>query len=193
MRKQHDIVARWVAREILPHEGRVRAWLSRQWRGAIDIDDVVQEAYCRLSALASVDHIENALAYFRRTAHAAAVDAIRHTTKNIVSMTENDWFDVLDESPSADRVVEGAQELGRVGGLLASLSDTCRRVIQLRRVEGLSQREAAARLGVSENVVENHIVRGIRKVAAAMAEQDAEAGKIAEQQEDARVGKLRFH
>jgi RNA polymerase sigma-70 factor (ECF subfamily) len=76
MRKQHDIVARWVAREILPHEGRVRAWLSRQWRGAIDIDDVVQEAYCRLSALASVDHIENPLAYFRRTAHAAAVDAI---------------------------------------------------------------------------------------------------------------------
>lgn len=193
MRKQHDIVARWVAREILPHEGRVRAWLSRQWRGAIDIDDVVQEAYCRLSALASIDHIENPLAYFRRTAHAAAVDAIRHTTKNIVSMTENDWFDVLDESPSADRVVEGAQELGRVGGLLASLSDTCRRVIQLRRVEGLSQREAAARLGVSENVVENHIVRGIRKVTAAMAQQDAEAGKIAEQQEDARVGKLRFH
>ncbi|WP_442680915.1 RNA polymerase sigma factor [Sphingomonas sp. ASY06-1R] len=182
-----------MAREILPHEGRVRAWLSRQWRGTIDVDDVLQEAYCRLSALGAIDHIENPLAYFRRTAHAAAVDAIRHTTKNIVSMTESDGFDVLDESPSADRVVEGAQELGRVASLLASLSDTCRRVIELRRVEGLSQREAAARLGVSENVVENHIVRGIRKVTAAMAEQDAEAGKDAEEQEDAHIGKLRFH
>jgi len=193
MRRQHDIVALWVAREILPHEGRVRAWLTRQWRGAVDVDDVLQEAYCRLSGLASIDHIENPLAYFRRAAHAAAVDAIRHRTKNIVSMTEIDWFDVLDESPSADRVVQGAQELGRVGRLLAGLSDPCRRVIELRRIEGLSQRETAERLGVSENVVENHIVRGIRRVLAAMAEQEADAGEDAQEQKEVRIDKLRSH
>ena len=193
MRRQHDIVARWVAREILPHEGRVRAWLTRQWRGAVDVDDILQEAYCRLSGLRSVDHIENPLAYFRRTAHAAAVDAIRQRTKNIVSMTEIDWFDVLDESPSADRVVQGAQELARVGKLLAGLSDSCRRVIEMRRIEGLSQRETAERLGVSENVVENHIIRGIRRVLAAMAEQDADAGEDAEKQEEVRIDKLRSH
>ncbi|MEN3749140.1 sigma-70 family RNA polymerase sigma factor [Sphingomonas sp. HF-S3] len=177
MRKEQDIVARWVAREILPHEARVRAWLTRHWRGAIDVDDVVQEAYCRLAGLASIDHIESPLAYFRRTAHAAAIDAVRRTTaKNIVSMTENDWFDVMDEGPCAERIVESAQELGRVRGALASLSDTCRRVIELRRVEGLSQRETAQRLGVSENVVENNMVRGIRRVLGIMAGEDADAG-----------------
>ncbi|MDV3455899.1 sigma-70 family RNA polymerase sigma factor [Sphingomonas sp. HF-S4] len=191
MEREYDIVARWVAREILPHENRVRVWLTRQWRGAVDVDDVLQEAYCRLSSLKSIEHIENPLAYFRRAAHAAAVDAVRHTNKNIVSMTEKDWFDVLDENPSVERQVEDAQELSRVGRVLASLSDTCRRVIELRRIEGLSQRETAERLGISENVVENNIVRGIRRVLAAMADQDAMTGEDADQQEDARIGKRR--
>ncbi len=200
MRKDQDKIARWVAREILPHEAPVRAWLTRHWRGAIDVDDVVQEAYCRLAGLTSVDHIENPLAYFRRAAHAAAIDTVRRTTaKNIVSMTENDWFDVMDEGPSAERIAESAQELGRVRGALGSLSDTCRRVIELRRVEGLSQRETAQRLGVSENVVENNMVRGIRRVLAILAGQDgdAEAGDTSgadkTEREVVRIGDPRSH
>lgn len=190
MRSDHDIVARWVAREILPHEGRVRIWLASRWRGAVDVDDIVQEAYCRLSALTSIAHIENPLAYFRRTAHASAVDILRQTTaKNILSMTENDWFDVLDESPSADRVMEATEEWGRVNSVLATLSDTCRQVIELRRIEGLSQRDTAERLGVSENVVENNIVRGIKRVLAVMAHQDAEAVGDEDKREVARIGK----
>lgn len=185
-----DIVARWVAREILPHEGRVRVWLTRRWRGAVNADDVIQEAYCRLSALKSVEHIGNPIAYFRRTAHAAAVDAVHDGKRNLVPMTEIDLFDVLDESPSADRWIEGKQELDRAGRAMSGLSETCRRIIELRRIEGLSQRETAERLGVSENVVENNIVRGIRRVLALMAEQDAGAEKNADEQEDARVGKF---
>jgi RNA polymerase sigma factor (sigma-70 family) len=191
MRDRHDIIARWVAREILPHEGRVRRWLARQWRGAVDVDDVVQEAYCRIAALPSVDHITAPLAYFRRTAHAVAVDTARQTAKNIASATESDWFDVRDESPSIDRVIEGEQELNRIGDLLTGLPDMCRRIIQLRRIEGLSQRETAERLGVSENVVENNIVRGIKRVLAAIAAQDADAEEDARGREDARIAKLR--
>lgn len=191
MAKDSDIVARWVAGEILPHEGRVRSWLTKQWRGVVNIDDVIQEAYCRLSSLKSVDHIENPLAYFRRTAHAAAVDALRaSSSKNLVSMTEIDWFDVRDESPSVERCMEGAQELNRVGQALSSLSETGRQIIRLRRIDELSQRETAERLGVSENVVENNIVRGIKRVLAALAQQDADIETKADDQEDARIGKL---
>lgn len=190
MQRDQDIVARWVAREILPHEGRVRAWLAGRWRGAVDVDDIIQEAYCRLSALTSVGHIENPLAYFRRTAHASAVDILRQTTaKNILSMTGNDWFDVLDESPAVDRAMEATEEWGRVNSVLATLSDTCRQVIELRRIEGLSQRDTAERLGVSENVVENNIVRGIKRVLAVMAHQDAETGGDEDKREVARIGK----
>jgi len=191
MKTGQDQVAHWVAREILPHEARLRIALRRQWRGAVDVDDVIQEAYCRLAALERVDHIDNPLAYFRRTVHAAAVDLLRSTNKNVISMTENDWFDVLDERPSADRQLEGAQELGRVDRMLGGLTEIARRVIELRRLEGLSQRETAERLGVSENVVENHIARGIRRVLSIMAQEDAEAIDGEDEREEARIGKYR--
>ena len=190
MADERDSIAAWVAREILPHEGAVRGWLARRWRNAIDADDVIQEAYCRLSALTSVQHIDNPLAYFRRTVHAAAVDAVQRAYgKNVISMMETEWFNVVDEEPLADRSAAASQELGRVNGLLSKMSYTCQRVIELRRIEGLSQKETASRLGVSENVVENHIVRGLRRILSAMADQD----KQNEEEEVKLVGTPRSH
>ena len=165
MEGESDDIAAWVASEILPHEPTMRAWLAHRWRSAIEVDDVLQEAYCRIASLPSVDHIENGQAYFRRTLHAVATDVTRRASiKNNVSITENDWLNVLDDEPLADRTLEASQELQRVNSILSKLSFTCRRVIELRRIDGLSQRETAQQLGVTENVVENHIVRGLRKV-----------------------------
>ena len=48
-----EIVA-WVGAQILPHEADVRGWLRRVGAHPDDIDDIVQEAYCRLAGLASV-------------------------------------------------------------------------------------------------------------------------------------------
>ena len=38
----------------------------------------------------------------------------------------------------------------------------CREVIVLRKIEGLSQRETAARMGVREDTVERQMVQGMR-------------------------------
>lgn len=169
-------IARWVATEILPHEGAVRRWLVSRWRSRVDVDEVIQEAYCRIAALASVDHIKNGRAYFFRTADALAIDIARRAkVASIVPVKENDWLNVIDDEPSADRALEASQELGRVNDLLSKLSWTCRRVIELRRLEGMSQKETAQHLGVSESVVENHMVRGIKSVLNAMADQDDRA------------------
>jgi len=170
---KRDIIAAWVAREILPHEGAVHAWLARRWRNVVDPDDVIQEAYCRISSLASVDHIDNPVGYFRRTVSAVVTDTLRRAgISNFISMTEIEWLNVMDNEPLADRVLEADQELRRVNALLSELSDTCRRAIELRRVEGVSQREAAQRLGVSEDVIRNHLVRGVKKVLNALREQE---------------------
>ena len=172
---KRDIVAAWVAREILPHENAVHAWLSRRWRNVVDPDDVIQEAYCRISSLARVDHIGNPIGYFRRTVHAVVTDTLRRSgIFGFISMTEIEWLNVMDSEPLADRVVEADQELKRVNSLLSELSDTCRQAIELRRIEGTSQREAAERLGVSEDVIRNHLVRGVKKILQTMAAQDAD-------------------
>ncbi|WP_213979717.1 sigma factor [Sphingomonas sp. dw_22] len=67
----------WVAHEILPHEGAARSWLARRWGNTIDVDDVIQETCCRLSALKSISHIVSPKAYFLRTLHSVAVDMVR--------------------------------------------------------------------------------------------------------------------
>ena len=43
-----EIVA-FVGGQILPHEADVRAWLRRSGSYPADIDDIVQETYCRLA------------------------------------------------------------------------------------------------------------------------------------------------
>jgi DNA-directed RNA polymerase specialized sigma24 family protein len=61
-----DIVA-WVGSHVLPHEAAVRAWLKK-WTGrGQDIDDVIQEAYCRLAEMDDVTHIGNGRAYLFQT------------------------------------------------------------------------------------------------------------------------------
>lgn len=176
MDRERDKIALWIAREILPHEGAVRRWLSRRWRNAIDVDDVIQEAYCRIARLDGVDHIDNPAAYFHRAVHAVAVDTMRRAgIINFIPMTEIEWLNVKDHEPLADRAVTAKQELGRVDALLSGLSSTCRRTIEMRRIEGLSQRQTAERLGISEALVRNHLVRGLKKVLQTMAEQDADA------------------
>ena len=176
MNEQQDRITAWIAREIVPHEGAVRGWLLRHWCDAVDVDDVIQECYCRITEIRTTAHIASGRAYFFRAAQSVAIDlSRRRKTANIAAVTENEWLDVMDEGPLQDRVLEAREDLERVDGLLSQLSYTCRRVIELRRVEGLSQRETASRLGVTENVVENHIARGLRKVLNAIASQDADA------------------
>src|SRR3546814_20990268 len=78
MHQNSDIIA-WIAREIIPHEVAIRKWLARRWSHVIDVDDVIQEAYCRSANPASVDHIENPGGYFHQTASSVVTDQIDRT------------------------------------------------------------------------------------------------------------------
>ena len=64
---------------------------------------------------------------------------------------------------SAYSLLEGAvrpKELTRLAHVIADLPGKVRDVFILRRVHGLSQREVAERLGLSESTVEKHMARG---------------------------------
>jgi RNA polymerase sigma factor (sigma-70 family) len=58
--------------------------------------------------------------------------------------------------------------LRRLATALDALSEKCRNVVWLRRVEGLSQRETAQRLGLDEGAVESQLGRGVRALAQAV-------------------------
>lgn len=167
---RREVVA-WVGGHILPHEADVRAWLRRAGNRPDEIDDIVQEAYCRLAALPGVEHIANGRAYFFQTARNIAIERIRRARiVRIDSVTEIDALNVVDSEPSPERIVAGRRELRRVQELIEGLPPRCRDIFKLRRVHGMPQREIARRLGVSENVVEMQATRGLRLILRALSE-----------------------
>lgn len=160
---------------MLPHESDVRTWLRRRLPSTAAVDDVVQEAYCRLAALESVSHIASGRAYFFRSVANIVVEQLRRAkVVHIDTMADIEGLNVMDDAPPPDRIVSGRSDLALVAKLIAGLPERCRRVFELRRVHGLPQRAVAEQLGVSENVVEQQSIRGLKLILKALAEAGAE-------------------
>lgn len=176
VRTGRDATIDWIALHILPHEADVRAWLRRAGHGAAEVDDLIQETYCRIACLDSVAHIRNGRAYFYTTARSILLQRIRRErVVKIESVTDIALRDVMDEEPSPERVAGARRELKRVLEVIAALPSAYRQVIELRRIHALSQKETARRLGVTEAVVENNSVRGLRMVLKALAQDSGPA------------------
>ena len=159
-----DIIA-WVGSHVLPHEGAVRAWLKR-WSGREqDIDDVIQEAYCRLAAMDDVTHVGNGRAYLFQTTRNIVLEQVRRSKiVRIDNVTDMNSLSIVDEAPSLDRVVSGARELQRVEQLIERLPFKCRQVFVLRRIHGVPQREIGRMLGLTQAAVEKQAARGLKLI-----------------------------
>lgn len=158
-----DDRALWLAKHILPHEPGLRAWLTRRRVEGLEIDDIVQEAYARLAALESVDNVRNPYAYLFQTAHSVICTYLRRSQVVSIRAVEDAelWrFESFEASPEAQ--VSDRDELHRIGEIVATFPKQIAAVFVLRRVEGLSQRDTARRLKVSESTVEKHMAKSMR-------------------------------
>lgn len=166
---------RWLADHVLPHEPALRAWLSRRLHGRlgvrIEVDDVIQETYATLARLDDVGHVRNPRAYLFTVAQSLVLQHVRRASiVSIEVVAEVDALDASHDHRSPDRHAMARQELHRVGMLIAALPARCRQAFVLRKVHGLTQREIAKRMRISESTVEKHIGKGVRLLAAAMAD-----------------------
>lgn len=160
---------------IVPHESALRARLRSLGVPEDEIGDIVQDAYLKIAKLDSVRHIRNGRAYFFATARTLLLDRLRRERiVRIDSMTELQALTFADDEPGPEQRVTAAQELDRVLGLIRVLPDRCREIFELRRLQGLPQREIAERLGLPEHTVEAQATRGLKLILKAL------AGDIAE-------------
>jgi RNA polymerase sigma factor (sigma-70 family) len=156
----------WVGSQVLPHEADVRRWLQRTLRVRDEVDDIIQEAYCRLAALEDVTHIHDPRAYFFSVTRNVVLAQLRRSrVVRIETMTEIESLDLAADDPSP------------VQRAIAGLPERCRRIVELRKLRGLSQREIARMLAVSENTVENEAARGVRLIIEALTERDRDGGR----------------
>lgn len=157
-----DEKTRWFMHYILPHEPKLRAWLGRR-RSGIDVDDVIQETYTVLAARENLSDIRYPRAYLFQVAHSVVVRHVRRARiVPIEAVADLESFAAVDEGATPEQSAIDRDELRRLAEAIAAMSGRTREAFILRRVHGLSQREIAARMWLSESTVEKHIARGVR-------------------------------
>ena len=70
---------------------------------------------------------------------------------------------VLDEQPDAGEAAIAQERIELLADALMSLPARCRDVTVLHKVKGLTQREIALQLGISERTVETHVRVGVAR------------------------------
>lgn len=156
----------WFAREILVHEAAL-TWLLARCRPQRDeVADLRQEIYARVYEAAAREPPRQPKAFLFTTARHLLADRVRRSkVVSIEPMGDFEPSSVLVDEVSPERWCGGRQRLARLARAFDRLPDRCREVVWLRRVEHLSQREVAQRLGISEKTVEKHIAKGMRLIA----------------------------
>ena len=138
-----------------------------------DIDDVIQESYLRVLEASRVQPIVSPKAFLFATARNLALDHLRHRgVERIDPLAEVDAVSVSDMAPSIPDSVALNQELEILKQAIQSLPERCRHVVTLRKIYGLSQKQIAAKLGISEHTVEAQGTIGLRKLAEFFAKVD---------------------
>lgn len=164
MPPQNSEQARWFAQEVQPHESLLRAWLQTRFGARLEVDDLVQEAYMRVLRGYGSAEMASPKAFLFATARNLALDRLRrHDVSRTDLHAEIDELEILDGAAGVPEIVARNQELALLAEAIQSLPARCRQIFTLRKLYGLSHREIAGRLGISESTVSNQLIIGIEK------------------------------
>jgi RNA polymerase sigma-70 factor (ECF subfamily) len=150
-------------REIVA-EGR-----RRNSHGAVDADDVAQDACVRALDLPSPHGIREPIRYIFRIARNLVIDRRRRRARE-AALSESLAVLEYGSSDPADpeRILSGKQDLARVLAAIDSLPPRCREAFTLHRFGGLSYAAIARQMGVSTSMVEKHIAEAMLRVTRAL-------------------------
>jgi RNA polymerase sigma-70 factor (ECF subfamily) len=136
-----------------------------------DVDDVVQESFLRIWKARSARPIDSAKAFLFQVARHLVVDQVRRErTASLIRLPDPVLESVMAEGPGVAETACTQDELDWLERAIDALPPRCREVIVLRQIKGLSQKEIATHLGLSELTVQTHVVTGLRRLRAFAAE-----------------------
>ncbi|WP_276088244.1 RNA polymerase sigma-70 factor [Pedobacter sp. JY14-1] len=132
-------------------------------RNAEEAEDIVQEIFARLwSKHGEIDvQMLNLTAYLYTTARNAVFDLLRHKTHVDAYATAYTRF-AEETYVETDALVRERQFAAIIEAEIAALPPKMREVFNLRRLENLSNKEIAERLGLSEHTVKDQMKKAIR-------------------------------
>lgn len=167
---EHEAKLVDACREIVA-EGR-----RRHFRGAVDADDVAQDACMRALDVQEPRSVRDPIRYLFRIARNLVIDRRRKRVREAV-LSESLAVIECGSSTQADpeRILAGKQDLKRVLAAIESLPPRCRQAFTLHRFGGLSYAAIARQMGVSTSMVEKHIAEAMVRVTRALATSEEQA------------------
>ncbi|CAA0119529.1 RNA polymerase sigma factor [Zhongshania aliphaticivorans] len=146
----------------------LRQFVRKRTGSSSMAEDVVQETWIRANS-ASVPMPDNPRAYLYRMAGNLAVDQLRRQQSQLpkpvesgdADDTENTLFELPCLAPSPEEIAASQREFAVLHEAVRELPDKCREVFLLYRGHGLTMREIAKRLAISDKTVEKHIARAM--------------------------------
>lgn len=165
-----DSLDAWFKREILVHEDALMRFLRALWkRDPADIHDLRQEVYARVYEAAVLSRPVSPHAFLFTAAKHLVTDRIRRErVVSIDTVGDLEELDAIVDEISPERQTMARQELRTLARAFDSLPPKCRDTVWFRRVERLSTREVAARLGITQKTVEGHLTKGLKRLADAL-------------------------
>jgi len=127
-----------------------------------DIEDIVQETFLRSYEAEMSQKIEHPRAFLLKTARNLALNHVDRSEHRLAdSFDDLAGEDTLASSESVESQIESQEQMLLFCRAVRELPLQCRRAFLLKKVYGMSQREIAQYLDISESTVEKHIAKGI--------------------------------
>lgn len=124
--------------------------------------DVVQDTFLRVRGLNDLESVVQPRAFLYKTALNLSVDLFRRQRIRAERLTH---LDATEELPSTatrpDDAVEAKERVQLLRDAIAELPPKCRQVFLLHKFMELSHAEIAARLSISKNMVEKHVMKAM--------------------------------
>lgn len=131
-----------------------------------DIEDTVQEIYLQALTSERKTEIRAPAAYLFRVARNVALNKkLRQRKIFFENIGQFDDSIGADDAPSLFDHVYGKQKLRALSEAIDALPPQCRKVFLMQRMDGLSYKEIASRLGISARTVEKHLEKALSRCA----------------------------
>lgn len=148
----------------------LRRYLTRLLGNTSEAQDIAHDAYMRVFPDPQKPNPEHQQpeAVLYTTARRLAINRLKRRSISPIAPDAAAFDTAASSSPGVAQQVMAKQELKLLEEAIAQLPEGCRTVLLLRKVELLSHREIAERLGIAISTVEKQHVRALRLLRAAL-------------------------